>query len=112
MRHPQCCKTLLDELERNFPKNGPNLPLKFNSVQPAYLPYTNAVFNESLRLYPPVPFEIKECTTSTTFPDGTFLPRGALVIWVPWAMGRSKRIWGDDADIFRPDRWLTSKVVT
>ena len=56
--------------------------------------------------YPPVPIELKECTTDTLFPDGTALPKGAIVMWAPWAMGRSKPIWGDDADNFRPERWL------
>ncbi|KAI5922456.1 cytochrome P450 [Camillea tinctor] len=73
---------------------------------PVSLPYTMAVFYESLRLYPPIPFEIKECEKATTLPDGTFLPERSVVLWCPWAMNRSIISWGDDADAFRPDRWL------
>ena len=80
--------------------------LSFSAVQATSLPYVAAVFNESLRLYPPVPVELKECTAETIFPDGTALPKGSVVIWAPWAMGRSKVIWGNDADSFCPTRWL------
>lgn len=73
---------------------------------PAALPYTMAVFYEALRLYPPVPIEIKQCEKATTLPDGTFLPARSVVLWCPWAMNRSKVTWGDDADTFRPERWL------
>ena len=83
------------------------LPLSFDTVQPTTLPYTLAVYSEALRLYPPVPFELKEATADTTFPDGTVLPARAVVLWVPWAMGRSTRIWGADALAFRPERWLS-----
>lgn len=108
MRHPACLEELLRELANTFPKNGPHLPLTFDSLQPARIPYTNAVFNESLRLRPPVPIEIKECIAPTTFPDGTCLPKGAVVMWIPWAMGRSRQIWGADVDEFRPGRWILS----
>jgi len=67
-----------------------------------------SIFNESLRLYPPVPFEIKQCQIDTTLPDHTFLPKGSIIIWCIWAMNRSQEIWGHDSDIFRPERWLTS----
>lgn len=73
---------------------------------PASLPYTMAVFYETLRLFPPIPFEIRECEQATTLPDGTFLPEKAIVVWSLWAMNRSKRTWGEDADVFRPERWL------
>jgi cytochrome P450 len=74
---------------------------------PISLPYTMAVFYETLRLFPPIPFEIRECEQATTLPDGTFLPKKAIVVWSLWAMNRSRRTWGEDADIFRPERWLT-----
>lgn len=108
MRHPAAQQKVLEELQTTFPKAGHHLPVSFDSVQPVSLPYTMAVFNESLRLYPPVPIEIKECTETSLFPDGTRLPKGSIVMWVPWAMGRSHQIWGEDADDFRPERWLLS----
>lgn len=75
---------------------------------PASMPYTLAIFNEALRLYPPIPFEIKQTQSPTTLPDGTFLPQGSVVVWCPWAMNRSRLTWGDDADDFRPERWLVA----
>ena len=106
MRHPRAQEKIITELLSSFAKVNHELPLSFDTVQPSYLPYTAAVFNESLRFYPPVPIELKESTTNTTFPDGTWLPKGSVVMWATWAMGRSKKIWGNDADDFRPERWL------
>ncbi|RDL37106.1 Uncharacterized protein BP5553_04539 [Venustampulla echinocandica] len=74
--------------------------------RPASLPYAMAVFYETLRLYPPVPFEFKQCEHATTLPDGTFLPQNAVLVWCTWAMNRSRFTWGEDADQFSPERWL------
>lgn len=106
MRHPDAQEKMLSELRSTFVEAKDRLPLSFETVQSSSLPYTAAVFNESLRFYPPVPVELKESTTETTFPDGTWLPKGSVVMWAIWAMGRSRITWGDDADEFRPERWL------
>ncbi|KAL8668287.1 MAG: hypothetical protein Q9168_007082 [Polycauliona sp. 1 TL-2023] len=109
LRHPSYQESLLAEVAKNFPSASPSSSLHgitYDTVQPSSLPYTHSVFAETLRLYPPVPFELKECTAPTTFPDGTWLPEGSAVIWVPWAMGRSRQIWGDDSEKFKPERWL------
>ncbi|KAI0178649.1 cytochrome P450 [Hypoxylon sp. FL1284] len=74
---------------------------------PTALPFIAATFYEALRLYPPIPFEIKQCERAATLPDGTFLPEKSIVFWCPWAMNRSRIRWDDDADTFRPDRWLS-----
>ncbi|OIW24515.1 monooxygenase-like protein [Coniochaeta ligniaria NRRL 30616] len=77
-------------------------------LTPQSLPYTLATLYESLRLYPPIPLEIKQLVSSrpVTLPDGTVLPPDSVVVWCPWALGRSRRTWGPDADSFRPERWL------
>ena len=106
LRHPAIVSNILSELSEKSTSSARTISLSFSAVQPGSLPYTTATFNESLRLYPPVPVELKECTAATVFPDGTLLPTGAVVMWAPWAMGRSMQIWGQDADDFRPERWL------
>lgn len=73
---------------------------------PAALPYTLAVFYETLRLYPPVPIEIHQAMAPVDLPDGVTLPQGAVVVWCTWALGRSAETWGPDAESFVPERWL------
>jgi cytochrome P450 len=85
-----------------FSPDSPNSVLFTTSA----MPYTTAVFYEALRLYPPIPVEIKQCTQANTLPDGTFLPKDTVVVWCLWSVNRSKITWGADADVFRPERWL------
>jgi cytochrome P450 len=80
--------------------------LKPTLFTPASVPYAMAVFYETLRLYPPLPFEIRQCQADTTLPDGTFLPKHSVLVWCLWAMQRSRLTWGEDADDFRPERFL------
>lgn len=86
--------------------NGGLAGLDPTRFTPAGMPYTMAVFYETLRLRPPIPFEIRQCARATTLPDGTFLPVSSVVVWCVWALGRSQKTWGEDARAFRPERWL------
>lgn len=70
------------------------------------LPYIQAVLNEALRLYPSVPIDGKQAQQDDLWPDGTFIPKHTMVWYNIYSMGRSTTIWGDDAELFRPDRWL------
>lgn len=110
LRHPLALNSLRKEIESAFPQHQPSDPLPTLTVadlQPSNLPTTMSIFNESLRLHPPVPFEIKQCQQDNTLPDGTFLPSGSIIVWCIWAMNRSREIWGDDSDHFHPERWLS-----
>ncbi|TKY63771.1 cytochrome P450 704C1 isoform 1 [Spatholobus suberectus] len=68
--------------------------------------YLHAAITETLRLYPAVPVDAKICFSDDTLPDGYSINKGDLVSYQPYAMGRMKFIWGNDAEYFRPERWL------
>lgn len=76
--------------------------------------YLKALLNESLRLYPVVPLNSREALEDTTLPlgggpDGAapiFVKAGGVVSWNVYGMHRRKDYYGEDADEFRPERWL------
>ena len=69
--------------------------------------YLHAAVLETLRLFPPAPFEEKEAVGDDVLPDGTKVPKGTRVIFCIYAMGRIEEIWGTDCHEFRPERWLS-----
>ncbi len=72
-------------------------------------PFGEAVFNETLRLYPPVSFFIRErLQTDTTLkaPEGKRrCPVGSLLTLSPWVIQRHEKYW-PDPNCFRPERFL------
>lgn len=68
--------------------------------------YLHAALSETLRLYPAVPVDAKICFSDDTLPDGFSVKKDDMVAYQPYAMGRMKFIWGEDAEEFRPERWL------
>ncbi|KAF7347085.1 Cytochrome P450 [Mycena venus] len=91
------------------------------------LPYLDGFVREVLRLYPPVTpvmnRELWRTVENTTLPLGTPLigvngqlitsipvPKGTTVYIAIQAANRNRRIWGDDALEFKPDRWQNGKA--
>lgn len=70
----------------------------------AALPFTRAVIEETLRLYPPVPVQARRAGQDGRIGDHE-VPAGSLVVLVAWLLHRHRRLW-DDPDGFRPDRFL------
>ncbi|KAK2450217.1 cytochrome P450 704C1 [Trifolium repens] len=68
--------------------------------------YLHAALTETIRLHPAVPVESKYCFSDDTLPDGYSVRKGDLVSFQPYVMGRMKFLWGEDAEQFRPERWL------
>nr|XP_043612914.1 cytochrome P450 704C1-like isoform X2 [Erigeron canadensis] len=69
--------------------------------------YLHAALTETLRLYPAVPL----CSENDDIlPDGFKIKKGDGISYMAYPMGRMAYIWGEDAEDFRPERWLRDGV--
>ena len=68
------------------------------------LPFTRAVFDEALRLYPPA-WVITRTAAEPDEVGGYPLSPGTLVLISTYALHRDPTLW-DEADAFVPQRWL------
>jgi cytochrome P450 len=81
-------------------------PAPYEKLQ--HLPYLSACITEALRFHPVVGHVLERIVPSTglTLSDGTVLPPGTIVGVNPWVTSRDTEIYGADAEVFRPERWL------
>ena len=70
------------------------------------LPWTRAVVDEALRLYPPA-WALSRRSNAADVIGGLHVPAGTLVIVSPWLLHRRADSWPDPL-AFRPDRFLDS----
>ncbi|KAI3325275.1 benzoate 4-monooxygenase cytochrome p450 [Xylariaceae sp. AK1471] len=71
------------------------------------LPYLQAVIKEGLRMFPPAPHLLSsETPVEGDTICGQRVPGGTQIAVIMWALARDRRVFGDDADTFRPERWL------
>ncbi|KAF5453354.1 hypothetical protein F2P56_028260 [Juglans regia] len=75
-----------------------------------HMHYLHAALTETLRLYPAVPVDGRCTEMDDTLPDGYRLRKGDGVYYMAYAMGRMPYIWGEDAEEFRPERWLKNGI--
>ncbi|KAI1060322.1 hypothetical protein LB506_011241 [Fusarium annulatum] len=110
-KHPATMHKLRQELGDARPSGHISNPITFREAQG--LPYLQAVIKEGLRLHPAVGF-----TMPRVVPKGgkrlagRFFPEGTIVGINPWVAHRNTDIFGQDADEFRPERWLSSSQQT
>lgn len=72
--------------------------------------YLHAAITETLRLYPALPVDAKAAEEDDVLPDGFKVAKGDVVNYPAYAMGRMTYLWGEDAEDFRPERWLENGV--
>jgi cytochrome P450 len=66
--------------------------------------YTRAVFEEAIRLYPPVPLLGRQALREERIRNRT-IPAGSLLVVIPWLLHRHRRLWREP-DRFLPERFL------
>ncbi|KJZ68605.1 hypothetical protein HIM_12003 [Hirsutella minnesotensis 3608] len=104
-----------DRLSREVRRLGGQVP-DYRTLKD--MRYLKGVLSETLRLLPPVPVNMRFARTDTVLPHGggpdglspIHVAKGSRVFYSIWAMHRLPEIWGDDAESFRPERWLDEEV--
>ncbi len=104
--HPNTLAALRHELDEATAAGTLSDPATFQEAQS--LPYLQAVIMEALRVHPAVGAPM----TRVVGPQGLtvagqFFPPGTEVGVNAWVIHYNKSIFGPDAQVFRPERWIT-----
>lgn len=105
-KHPAAQKQLAEEVADVIGLGvTPTDPSDIATIQ--NLPYLNAFQSENMRIFPPVPTTLRVAAEDITCPaSGTTIPKGCMIALSSYAVQHSKAIWGEDAAMFKPERWL------
>lgn len=105
---PEEYDKVMAEIDALFEK--PDLKHKhgiINYDEVVHLPYLQASIRESLRMSPPIPaYLIRAVSEPGLDILGYHIPAGTQVAHDAWVMVKNKKVYGEDAEVYRPDRWL------
>ncbi|KDQ56237.1 hypothetical protein JAAARDRAFT_690089 [Jaapia argillacea MUCL 33604] len=120
-RHPEVQARLRDEIRATETAVRARGSSTFTNSDLEGMMYTVAVMKEVMRIHPVVPHLFRESTRDDAVPlfkpittssgkvlDEVPIPQGMKIIISVAAYNRNKDVWGDDAHVFNPDRWLAN----
>jgi hypothetical protein len=111
-RHPHVFIKLQEEITSVFgSEKAPLQPITFAALEKCR--YLQWVINETLRLYPVIPFLLRVANKDTVLPTGGGLDgkspiavaKGTSIQLGIYVCHQRQDIWGEDAAQFRPERW-------
>ncbi|KAJ3691779.1 hypothetical protein LUZ61_020943 [Rhynchospora tenuis] len=106
-QNQQTEEKILHELSSVRHSTTPEGMAIFDPEELENLVYFRAAFLETLRLFPPVPFNVKSVLKPDILPSGSRVTPGMKIIPSAYAMGRMEMIWGKDCMEFKPERWIS-----
>ncbi|KAI1473040.1 cytochrome P450 [Daldinia caldariorum] len=102
---PQVYRKLKDEISSAVQGGKVSSPITYSEARG--LPYLQAVIYEGLRIRPVTSSMLaKEVPRGGDIIDGKFIPGGTSIGTNFLMLLRSKEVFGEDADFFRPERYL------
>ncbi|XP_019056890.1 PREDICTED: alkane hydroxylase MAH1-like [Tarenaya hassleriana] len=108
-RNPKAMAKVRQEISTILPRPISQLDKdrSFNASDLNNLVYLHGAVCETLRLYPPVPFQHKSPAKADVLPSGHRVEANSKIVLSYYALGRMRSVWGDDASDFKPERWIS-----
>ncbi|KAF8075954.1 cytochrome P450 monooxygenase pc-3 [Lyophyllum atratum] len=109
-KHPLVLSRLRDEI---LTKIGSSRRPTYDDMKD--MKYLRAVINETLRLYPAVPFNVRTTKKPVLWPSKIggkpfYIPANSKTPYSVFLMHRRTDLWGPDANKFDPDRFLDQRL--
>ncbi|KAI0426738.1 cytochrome P450 [Xylaria sp. FL1042] len=108
-KNPDMQTKLRDEIRTHLPSPSSSSQKKAEELAVVIdnnMPYLQAVCLEVLRYFAPVPMTFREAAVDTSI-NGAAIPAGTQLAICPRATNHDVSLWGDDARVFNPDRYLS-----
>ena len=103
VKHPAALKKLQQELDATFTDSNaiPQYDVASN------LPFLDACIKEMFRIHPSTGLMLERVVPiGGAVVLGEYLPAGTIVGTAAWTIHRYKPTFGEDINVFRPERWL------
>ena len=98
-------RKLRDEINAYTVAKSLSDPPKYHET--SKMPYLLAVLRESSRIFPAASAKfMRTVPAGGAMISGKYLPEGTNIGSNSWVLHHNKEIFGEDADNFRPERWL------
>lgn len=94
---------IIDRLLAEFETNGIDKEITYAQIKSCKL--LRAVLNETLRMYPSVPLNVRSSINQDVLPSGHYVPPKTRVVYAPILSQRNPQFWGPNAEKWDPDRW-------
>ncbi|KAF1358688.1 cytochrome P450 [Lizonia empirigonia] len=106
IKHPSVLAKLTAEIDSAYANNTLTHPVQYSQV--TTLPYLVAVCKEAARIWPSFQFVMPRYAPAQglQLPNGFLVPAGYRVGINPYVVQRDTSLFGEDAETFRPERWL------
>ncbi|KAH7412661.1 cytochrome P450 [Cadophora sp. MPI-SDFR-AT-0126] len=112
LKNPQCMEKLYQELdekarEGHFKDNVQGVVTWSESQA---LPYLDACIKEAFRMHPAPGLPLERIVPpSGAEIAGHFIKGGTIVGVSAWVIHRNREVFGEDVDVYRPERWLVDE---
>ncbi|KAJ5678691.1 n-alkane-inducible cytochrome p450 protein [Penicillium macrosclerotiorum] len=108
---------VLERLRKEISSVPTDSPLTRDQIQ--RLSFLRCCLNETLRLYPTLPMNIRFVEETTVLPRGgglngrspVLLPKGSGIAFSLYHLHRLESIYGPDAGVYRPQRWESGELI-